>query len=219
MKKLLIFLSVFFISFPAFSQIEQGQHIVGGNLGLGFQLQNSGIQYSNSGSKLDWGTLGVDYGINYHYVLVPHFALGAEISGGSYDGADLTFSNSDKTNDTVKLFRAMVSARLIANPESRARFYIPFGLGLNCADQDIEIDYSGAKYNGNKTYNSLGWFLGAGLEFDVGNSGWSWGLETRYNVFTYDTDKLVSNAPAPITGDGKRKYEYMNFMLSISKRF
>lgn len=219
MKKLLIFISFLFFAFPAFAQIGQGQNMISGNLGLGFQLDNSGIQYSAAGSKLDWGSLGVDYGITYNYFITRHLGAGVEISGANYDGANLTFSNSDETNDSVHLFKAMLSARLNANPDSRFRFYIPFGAGLVSAKQDMDINYSGVKYNNKKTDNSLGWFLGAGLEFDVGNNGWSWGLESRYNMFTYDTDKLVKNAPAPIQGDGKRKYEYMNFMIRISKRF
>ena len=67
MKKLLIFISVLFFSLPAFAQLGQGQNMISGNLGLGFQLNNSGIEYSTGGSKLDWGTLGADYGITYNY--------------------------------------------------------------------------------------------------------------------------------------------------------
>lgn len=219
MKKFLICLSVLFFALPAFAQLEQGQHIISGNLGLGFQLNNSGIQYSTGGSKLDWGSLGLDYGVNYHYLLDSHFGIGAEISGGDYDGANLTFSNSDEVNDSVHLFKAMLAARFNVNPDSRFRFYIPFGAGLVSAKQDMDVNYSGTKYSNKKTDNSFGWFLGAGLEFDVGTDGWSWGLESRYNAFNYDTDKLVKDAPAPIQGGGKRKYDYMNFMLKISKRF
>lgn len=184
MKKLLIFISVLFFSLPAFAQLGQGQNMISGNLGLGFQLNNSGIEYSTGGSKLDWGTLGADYGITYNYFITRYLGAGVEISGGNYDGANLTFSNSDQQNVSVHLFKAMFAARLNANPGSRLRFYIPFGAGLVSAKQDIDINYYGTKYNNKKTDNSLGWFLGAGLEFDAGNDGWSWGLESRYNVFT-----------------------------------
>ena len=219
MKKFLVFLVALFFTLPLFAQIEQGQSMISGNLGLGFQLNNSGIQYSAAGSKLDWGSLGADYGLTYNYFVDKYIGVGAEISGGDYDGANLTFSNSDEANSSVHLFKAMLAVRLNANPESRFRFYIPFGAGFVSAKQDMDIDYLGTKYNNKKTDNSFGWFLGAGLEFDVGGNGWSWGLESRYNVFTYDTDKLVKDAPAPIQGGGKRKYDYMNFMIRISKRF
>ena len=219
MKKLLIFISVLFFSLPAFAQLGQGQNMISGNLGLGFQLNNSGIQYSAGGPNLDWGSLGIDYAIAYHYLITRYLALGAELGAGSYDGANITFSNKNQANSYVRLFRGMLSARFNANPGSRFRFYIPLGAGIVRATQAIDIDYWGTKYHNKKTDNSLTWFLGAGLEFDIGDNGWNWGLQTRYNVFTYDTDKLVKNAPAPIQGDGKRKYEYMNFMLTISKRF
>ena len=219
MKKLLFFLTVLFLSLPAFAQLEKGQHILDIKGDLGFQLVNSGITYSNYGGRVDWGTLGVEIGASYYYLVSRHFGLGADISYGDFDGGDFTWSATNKVDDTTHLFNAMLASRFTVNPDKRFRLYIPFGLGLTLARQNLYINYYGTEYSKKKTDTSLGLFIGAGLEFDVGHNGWSWGLETRYNTFWYDTEKIVKDAPSPICGDGNRRYEYMTFRLHISKRF
>ena len=219
MKKIVLSVLAVFLTFPAFAQLEQGQHVVGVRAGLGFQLQNSGITYSTSGSRTDWGTLGSDLALSYHYLLTEHFGLGAEVSAGTFDGGDFTFNSSDKIEDEARLINLMVTARYTFHPAKRVRFYIPFGAGLTIAKQKLDIDYLGNSYSKEKTDNSFGWFAGLGLEFDLGHNGWSWGLEARYAAFWYDTDKLTQGAPGSIHGDGTRRYEYMMFSLNINKRF
>ena len=216
-KSLLIFVAVFF-SVPSFAQLAQGQHLVGVRGGLGFQLQNSGITYSEGDSRADWGSLGAEGALSYHYLLTDHFGLGAELSFGDYDGANLTWSSSKSVEDKTRLYNAMLSARYTTNPGDGARFYFPFGIGLVAARQDLDINYN-VQYAKKKTDTSLGLFIGAGLEFDIGSNGWGFGLETRYNTFWYDTDKLVAGAPAPIHGDGNRRYEYMTFNVTVFKHF
>ncbi len=219
MKKLLFILTVLFLSLPAFAQLEKGQHLLDIKGDLGFQLVNSGITYSNYGGRVDWGTLGTEIGISYYYLISKHFGLGADISYGDFDGGDFTWSATNEVEDSTHILNAMLASRYTFNPDNRFRFYIPFGLGFTLARQNLYIHYYGTEYSKKKTDTSLGLFIGAGLEFDIGQKGWSWGLETRYNTFWYDTEKLVKNAPAPIHGDGNRRYEYMTFQLHISKRF
>ncbi|MBR3631925.1 MAG: porin family protein [Elusimicrobiaceae bacterium] len=217
MRKAIFSCAVLFLCLPAFAQLEQGQHMLGGRLGLGFQLENSGISYSDS-DRIDWGTLGVEYGLSYYYLLTEHIGLGADISYGDFEGGEL-FNSSEDVDDTTRLFNAMLSARLTANPSSKFRWYIPVGLGITSVQQDIHVDKHGIKYDKKATDTSLVWFVGAGLEFDLGSNGWSMGLEARYYTFHYDTDKLIRHAPPAITGDGNRRLSYLLFQLLVSKRF
>ena len=219
MKKFLCAFAVLFLSIMAFAQLQEGQQVVNGRLGLGFQTQNSGIVYSSSGSRVDWGSLGAEIGIEYQYLVSKYLGLGAEFSYGDFDGGDFTWSSSDKVDDHTNLYRLMLAGRFNINPDNRVRLYVPFGLGLNIATQDLSIKYGGTSHNKKTTDCGFGAFIGAGIEFDVGHNGWSWGFDTRYNIFYYDTEKIVSGAPSPIKGDGNRRYEYMIFNLNITKRF
>lgn len=219
MKRIVLVVVAVLFALPAFAQLQQGQHMLGVRGGLGFQLQNSGISYSAHDERIDWGTLGSELALSYQYLLTNHLGVGGEISFGDFDGGDFTFNHSDKLEDKVNLINLMLAARYTFHPAKRTRFYIPFGAGLTIAKQTLDIDYLGNDYTKKKTDNSFGWFAGLGLEFDVGNHGWSWGLEARYAAFWYDTDKLVQGAPGPIHGDGNRRYEYMMFSVNVSKRF
>ena len=114
----------------------------------------------------------------------------------------------------------MLSARFTANPSDLIRLYIPAGFGLTVAQQHMMIKKYGLDYTRTATDASLGYFVGAGFEFDLGrDSGWAVGFETRYNVFSFDTEKLTRNAPAAIQGDGHRHLSYMSFHVQINKHF
>ena len=218
MRKIITACVVLFLNAPAFAQLAQGQHLVGGRLGLGFQLENSGISYSDY-DRVDWGTLGAELGFSYYYLLTDHVGVGADISYGDFDGGDF-FVSADKVSDETKLFNAMLSARLVANPSNLFRFYMPLGVGLTAARQNLNIHRRGVDYSRKATDTSLGFFAGAGVEFDLGqDSGWAVGLETRYNSFRYDTDKLTRDAPAAVRGDGNRRLSYMSFHLQVNKHF
>ncbi|WP_428075738.1 porin family protein [Candidatus Avelusimicrobium luingense] len=219
MRKIGLIVVSILVALPVFAQLEQGQHLVNVRGGIGFQLQNSGITYSSTDARADWGTGGTEIGLSYHYLLTDRLGLGADFSFGDFEGANLTFSSSNQLEDSVHLVNLMLSARYTANPADRIRFYIPLGAGATIARQSLDIHYFGNSYTNKKTNTSLGLFIGAGLEFDVGHSGWSWGVEARYNTFWYDTDKITRQAPAPIHGDGNRRYEYLTFNINISKRF
>ena len=218
MKKIIFFFVMLFLGLPVFAQLQPGQHVIGGRIGLGFQLENSGVSYS-AYDRVDWGSLGAEYGLFYYYLVTRHVGIGADLSYGDFDGGELFESNEDVDNKT-KLFNAMVSARLIANPDDSFRFYLPLGIGMTSAQQHMRIKKFGIDFDKKATDTSLGWFVGAGFEFDLGeSSGWSMGLETRYNMFHYDTEKLTRNAPPAIQGDGNRRLSYMSFHLQVNKRF
>ena len=220
MKKLLFVFVTLFLSTAAFAQLEVGQHMVGGRVGLGFQLQNSGITYSNYGDTLDWGTLGDEWGLAYYYTVEEHIGLGADLSAAFFDGGDVNFVGSgDDEEMNSRLFNAMLSARFTLNPQNRFRLYVPVGAGLVSSKQKMKVDSGSLHYHKSATDNSFGWFIGAGLESDIGHSGWSWGLEARLNGFSYDYDKLTDGAPSPIKSKGNRNLSYMSFQLRVSKRF
>lgn len=217
MRKILFSLIALLGCISSWAQLTQGQHMIGGRLGLGFQLENSGISYTNQ-DRIDWGTLGAEYGLSYYYLTTRHIGLGMDISYGDFEGAEL-FKSSEDVDDKTHLFNAMLSARFTVNPSSKFRLYIPVGLGITTAQQDIHIDKYGVKYDKKATDTSLAWFIGTGLEFDLGSNGWSMGLEARYHTFRFDTNKLTRNAPAAVQGDGNRRLSYLLFQLLISKRF
>ena len=218
MKKIIFACVAVCLFVPSFAQLAQGQHLIGGRFGLGFQLENSGISYSNY-DRVDWGTLGAELGLSYYYFLTNHVGVGADVSYGDFDGGDF-FVSSDKVSDDTKLFNAMLSARLVANPSGLFRFYMPVGVGVTAARQHMRINRHGVNYAKTATDTSLGWFVGAGFEFDMGrDSGWALGLETRYNTFRYNTDKLIRNAPASVTGEGNRRLSYLSFHVQVNKHF
>ena len=113
----------------------------------------------------------------------------------------------------------MLSARFTLNPQNRFRLYVPVGAGLVSSKQKMKVDSGSLHYHKSATDNSFGWFIGAGLESDIGHSGWSWGLEARLNGFSYDYDKLTDGAPSPIKSKGNRNLSYMSFQLRVNKRF
>ena len=218
MKKLFFLLATLFFCLPSFAQLTQGNQLIGARLGLGFQLENSGVSYSDY-SRVDWGSLGAEYGLSYYYLITDKVGIGADVSYGDFDGGDL-FVSSDKVNDRTRLFNTFLSARLTSNPSGVFRLYMPLGIGITTSHQHLHIDKGGTQYENRATDTSLGWFAGAGFEFDFGRgSDWSMGLETRYNSFSVDTDRLTRNAPAAVKGVGNRRLSYMSFQLRVNKRF
>lgn len=194
--------------------------MVGGSLGVAAGLQNSGITYTAQGDKLDWGTVGMQAGFSYHYFLTDFLGVGAEISGGNFDGADKHwYSYSNKFRDRTRLLNLMVSARLTANPQNRLRFYAPFGAGWTVAQQELKINNEGISFHKEATDVSFGWFAGLGAEWDIWDEDWSAGVEMRYHTFRYNTNDVVQGAPVVISGVGNRRYSYLVCFFKISKRF
>jgi len=192
--------------------------MIGGSLGVAAGLQNSGITYSTDGDKLDWGTAGMQAALSYYYFPIDFLGVGAEISGGSFNGADKHwYSYSEKFRDHTQVMNLFLSARFTVNPKDRVRFYVPGGAGWTVAEQKLKIkDPSFEKHS---TEVSFGWFAGLGAEWDIWDDVWSAGVEVRYHTFKYDTDALTHDAPSFVKGEGKRRYSYLVCFFKISKRF
>jgi len=220
MKKWILAVAVLCCAGGAFAQLQKGTQIIGGNLGLGFQLQNSGVEYNNTGSRVDWGSLGTDIGGYYYYALTPHWAVGANSSFGFFSGGDFTLGKNDNITHYTHLYHNMLSARFTLNPAHVFRLYVPVGAGLTISHQKMDIYYNKVSYHKKHTDYSFGWFVGLGMEGEVAHSGWSIGTEMRLNGFSYDYGKLVNNAPAPIRAtERKRHLSYMSFHVTMSKHF
>lgn len=217
MKRFILSFVILLFCAPVFAQLEQGQNIIGGRLGIGFQLENSGISYPIN-NRVDWGTFGAEYSLFYYHLVTKRIGLGIDIAYGDFDGGDF-FVSSNKVNDKTKFLNLMLSAKLIANPSNAFRLYMPVGIGLTIANQDMYVHKGGVDFANNATDCSLGWFAGAGFEFDIGSSGWALGFETRYNSFRYETEKLVRNAPSGITGHGNRHMSYVSLHMQVNKHF
>lgn len=218
MKKIIFSLAVLFFCLPSFAQLAQGNQLIGARLGIGFQLENSGVSYSDY-NRVDWGSLGTEYGLSYYYLVTDSVGIGADVSYGDFEGGDL-FVSSDKIDDRTRLFNTFLSARFTSNPANLFRLYMPLGMGVTTSHQHLHIDKGGTKYDNRATDTSFGWFIGAGFEFDLGRgSTWSMGLEARYNAFRVDTDRLTRNAPTAVQGVGNRRLSYMSFQLRVNKRF
>lgn len=217
MKRFILSLVVLLFCAPVFAQLEQGQHIIGGRLGIGFQLENSGISYPTD-NRVDWGTTGAEYSLFYYYLVTRHIGLGTDIAYGDFDGGDF-FVPVNKVDDKTRFLNLMLSVKLIANPSNAFRLYMPVGIGLTIVNQDMYINRNGVNFANKATDCSLGWFVGTGFEFDIGDSGWAMGFETRYNSFRYETEKLVRNAPSGVTGHGNRHMSYVSLHVQVNKRF
>ena len=220
MKKLLLLTVSLLLTTSAFAQLEKGDQIVGGNIGLGFQLQNSGVEYNTAGSRVDWGSTGADIGGYYYYALTPHWAVGASASLGFFSGANINFGKNDTIDNYTHIYNNMLSARFTLNPSHRFRFYVPVGAGLTVSRQSLDIYYNKISYHNKHTDLSFGWFAGLGMEGEIAGSGWCIGTEMRLNGFSYNYGKLVENAPPQIRAtERKRHLSYMSFHLTMSKRF
>ena len=218
MKKLIFSCLILFFCVQAFASLTQGDRLLGVRLGLGIPLESSGVSYLGS-DRIGWGTSGVDYGFSYYYLATDYIGLGVDFSYADFGQDEMLVSTDQVTNNT-KLFNIMYSARFTANPASMFRFYMPVGLGLTFSQEDLEIQTPGIYYSAEDIDVSIGWFVGAGFEFDLDHeSTWSIGLETRYNSFRYHTNNLVRYAPFPMTGDGNRRLSYLSFQLRLNKRF
>ena len=220
MKKLALLAAVLLCTPHVFAQLEKGDQIVGGNLGLGFQLQNSGVEYNSVHSRVDWGSTGADIGGYYYYALTPHWAVGGNIDFGFFDGGDFTIGKHNNITHYTHLYNNMLSARFTLNPAHAFRFYVPVGAGLTISHQKMDIYYNHTSYHKKHTGYSFGWFVGLGMEGEIGHNGWTIGTEMRLNGFSYNYGKLVDNAPAQIRAtERKRHLSYMSFHLTIGKRF
>lgn len=221
MKKLWMVVG-FCLSLAVFSNaqgIEAGDNMFSMFAGVGGGLQDSGLKWQ--GETVDWGAAGATIGLSYMVFPSEYFGVGLEINDGIFGDEEhdvRTGGNHYEMENAMNVFNAMASFRFNFNPQSRVRFYIPFGGGLSSSTGVIKQTINGWEKTDRANYNSLGWFAGAGLEVAIGSEGrWALGAEGRYNAFQYDTDKLMQKVGT--TGVGKKDYSYVSVAFKASYRF
>ena len=206
--------------------IEAGTQLVSGYLGGSAPLQDAGLDdlyYRDGGvyifhlNDLDWGDAGVTFGASYLYFLNDYFGLGGEISGTVFGEAEYdTYSpfGHSTFKSSMSTFNAMAVGRVNVNPQSRVRVYFPFGLGLTSAKGEIKLDSPMGNDSTDGTTTSIGYFIGAGIETDLGESNWVLGGEIRYQGFQFDTAKYDMDGIS-----GKENYSYLSFMAKVGYKF
>lgn len=195
--------------------IEAGSQLASGYLGFGVPLQESGIK--DGSVELDWGDVSVSYGASYLFFPSEYFGAGVEINGNNFTEAEFSYSdgvNHGTLKTSMNVYNYMLAFRANVNPQNRVRFYVPFGFGLTSAKGKIKgEDYFDDDLSG--TTNSFGYFVGAGVEADLGESNWVLGGEIRYSGFKFDTDKYADDGD----GFGKKNYSYLSFMAKVGYKF
>lgn len=195
--------------------IEAGNQLASGYLGGAAPLQESGIDFA--GTELDWGDAAVSYGASYLFFPSGYFGAGVEINGNNFAEAEYSISYlgvHGKWKSSMNVYNYMLAFRANINPQNRVRFYIPFGFGLTSAKGKIKGEglFSGENYSA--TTNSFGYFVGAGVEADLGESNWMLGGEIRYQGFQFDTAKYDIDGIS-----GKEDYSYLSFIAKVGYKF
>lgn len=205
--------------------ITAGTQLVNGYLGGAAPLQDAGLgdvyyhdgAYTFRVNDLDWGDAGVTFGASYLYFLNDYFGLGGEVSGSVFGEAEYdTYSVAGHSTikSSMNTFNAMAVGRVNVNPQSRVRVYFPFGLGLTSAKGEIKLDTPAGDDSTDGTTTSFGYFVGAGVEADLGQSNWVLGGEIRYQGFQFDTAKYDIDGVS-----GKENYSYLSFMAKVGYKF
>lgn len=196
--------------------IQAGDQLASGYLGFGVPLQESGIK-DPYGTELDWGDVSASYGASYLFFPSEYFGVGAEISGNNFTEAeyDVYMPGQHGTlKSSMNVYNFMFAFRANVNPQSRVRFYIPFGAGLTSAKGKVKGE---GYFNDDvsATTSSFGYFIGAGVEADLGESNWMLGGEVRYSGFKFDTNKYFDDGD----GFGKKNYSYLSFLVKVGYKF
>lgn len=202
--------------------IEAGSQLASGYLGFGVPLQESGVKAIGN-TELDWGDVSASYGASYLFFPTEYFGMGVELNGNNFTEAEYSYSaaaNHVKFKTSMNVYNYMLAFRANVNPQNRVRFYVPFGFGLTSAKGKVKDNgyVTGLGYFDeeiSKTSTSLGYFIGAGVEADLGDSNWVLGGEIRYSGFKFDTDKYFEDGD----GFGKKNYSYLSFMAKVGYKF
>lgn len=213
--------------------IEKGDQLVSVFLGGAFPLNESGVQSESvtgnalGNEELDWGDAALSYGVQYMYALTPHFALGAEYNGNSFGDAEYEseyFLNAAnwgeyEVENKMNVQNFMVAGRYTFNPQSNTRFYIPVGVGVASSKATFSLSY--AEIEGglldrdssstSQRTTSFAYYVGLGMEGNI-HDNWVWGLEGRYQAFTFDYGKFSDEY-------GKEGLSYFALLLKLGYRF
>ena len=213
--------------------IEQGDQMISVLLGGSAPLQESGVQSESitgdplGNAELDWGDGAVSYGVQYMYALTPHFAIGAEYNGNNFGDAEYertSFASAsdwgeDEVESKMNVQNFMVAGRYTFNPQANTRFYIPLGLGMASSKATFSLSYvemAGGLLDQDSSSTSqrstsFAYYIGLGMEGNFHNN-WVWGLEGRYQAFTFDYGKFSDEY-------GKEDLSYFALLLKLGYRF
>ncbi len=201
--------------------IESGQSMISVYGGLGTALQKSGLELD--GESLSWGNIGGEAGLSYLWFPQAQVGIGADLRLASFRGSQLirrdvpgwwhwhTFE-SDLEMSTLQL---MGAGRINVNPSSSVRLYFPFGAGIVLSEGSIKYTWDGEVFDSEDELDtSFGWYAGVGLEFDASDR-LAWGIEARYNAFTYDYNGLADYHARTLSGQ-KTEHSYISLTLHLS---
>lgn len=213
--------------------IEKGDQMVSVFLGGAAPLNESGVNSEAltgdpiANAELDWGDGALSYGVQYMYALTPHFAIGAEYNGNSFGDAEYErtyFSSAsdwgeDEVESKMNVQNFMVAGRYTFNPQANTRFYIPLGLGMASSKATFSLSYvemAGGLLDQDSSSTSqrstsFAYYIGLGMEGNFHNN-WVWGLEGRYQAFTFDYGKFSDEY-------GKEDLSYFALLLKLGYRF
>lgn len=213
--------------------IEKGDQMVSVFLGGAAPLNESGVNSEAltgdpiANAELDWGDGALSYGVQYMYALTPHFAIGAEYNGNSFGDAEYertyfaSASNwgEDEVESKMNVQNFMVAGRYTFNPQANTRFYIPLGLGMASSKATFSLSYvemAGGLLDQDSSSTSqrstsFAYYIGLGMEGNFHNN-WVWGLEGRYQAFTFDYGKFSDEY-------GKEDLSYFALLLKLGYRF
>lgn len=213
--------------------IEKGDQLVSVFLGGAAPLNESGVNSEAltgdpiANAELDWGDGALSYGVQYMYALTPHFAIGAEYNGNSFGDAEYertyfaSASNwgEDEVESKMNVQNFMVAGRYTFNPQANTRFYIPLGLGMASSKATFSLSYvemAGGLLDQDSSSTSqrstsFAYYIGLGMEGNFHNN-WVWGLEGRYQAFTFDYGKFSDEY-------GKEDLSYFALLLKLGYRF
>ena len=213
--------------------IEKGDQMVSVFLGGAAPLNESGVNSEAltgdpiANAELDWGDGALSYGVQYMYALTPHFAIGAEYNGNSFGDAEYErtyFASAsdwgeDEVESKMNVQNFMVAGRYTFNPQANTRFYIPLGLGMASSKATFSLSYvemAGGLLDQDSSSTSqrstsFAYYIGLGMEGNFHNN-WVWGLEGRYQAFTFDYGKFSDEY-------GKEDLSYFALLLKLGYRF
>lgn len=213
--------------------IEKGDQMVSVFLGGAAPLNESGVNSEAltgdpiANAELDWGDGALSYGVQYMYALTPHFAIGAEYNGNSFGDAEYertSFASAsdwgeDEVESKMNVQNFMVAGRYTFNPQANTRFYIPLGLGMASSKATFSLSYvemAGGLLDQDSSSTSqrstsFAYYIGLGMEGNFHNN-WVWGLEGRYQAFTFDYGKFSDEY-------GKEDLSYFALLLKLGYRF
>lgn len=171
------------------------------SVGLGLSMLMQDAKYENN---TPWGkNPGYNFSFQYLYFFDENFAFGAEIGTDIFTTTKITDSGADLSLSTMT-YNFLLSAKYVLIKNENARFYIPFGLGLQRAT--MKNNYRVGYYRTTENYKHTDplIFIGLGAEALLGsnlsqNRKITAGIELRLNYssheFTDDGDKWRSNLP------------------------